>query len=254
MGYFIPAATALIAALNASAAQQPGAPAPPLESIAQSLAGLGQDVEPAAAEVSPAPDLPNDPNDPDIPSLPPPPPPPANPDVFGTRALIAPDPRMAARWRHVRDEGHDSSQLAAWAARAARLAPSRQLGFVQAIVNRTLAYRADSDWWGKVDYWATADQTLRRKGGDCEDLAIVKLQLLRKLGFGEGDLYLMVGRDVDRGDHALLLVRLEGQYWVLDDRMRRPVEGATYRSFTPMLTFAADTSFVHGRERGAKTG
>jgi predicted transglutaminase-like cysteine proteinase len=161
---------------------------------------------------------------------------------------------MARRWRHVRDEGHDSSQLTALAARAARMTPSRQLGFVHAIVNRTLAYRPDSDWWGEVDYWATADQTLSRKGGDCEDLAIVKLQLLRKLGFGESDLYLMVGRDVDRGDHALLLVRLDGQYWVLDDRMRRPVEGATYRNFTPMLTFAANTSFVHGRERRAGTG
>jgi predicted transglutaminase-like cysteine proteinase len=250
VGNFIPAATALIAALTASAAPQPSAPAP-LESIAQSIGALGEDVEPGTAEGSAALQQPDDANDPNLSTLPPPP---ASPDVFGTRALVAPDPRMATRWRHVRDEGHDSSQLTALAARAARLTPSRQLGFVHAIVNRTLAYRPDSDWWGEVDYWATADQTLRRKGGDCEDLAIVKLQLLRKLGFGERDLYLMVGRDIDRGDHALLLVRLDGQYWVLDDRMRRPVEGATYRNFTPMLTFAANTSFVHGRERYNKSG
>jgi len=177
-------------------------------------------------------------------------PPPPSPDVFGTRAAPGRiDGTAGASWLRVRDQGIDPPQLDALIAPVRALKPAQQLGFVQATVNHRIPYRDDRDWWGEEDYWATVAETLGTNGGDCEDLAIVKLQALRRLGFPLDSLYLSVGRDTARGDHALLLVRLNGQFLVLDDRNDRPTPAAQFHSFVPVLTFVADTEFVHGSAR-----
>lgn len=177
-------------------------------------------------------------------------PPPPSPDVFGTSASPG---RLAGRagasWQRVRDEGRDAPWLETLIGPVRTLQPAQQLGYVQASVNHRVAYRDDRDWWGRDDYWATAAETIERNGGDCEDLAIVKYQALRRLGFPAESLYLSVGRDTARGDHALLLVRLDGRFLVLDDRNDRPTPADQFHSFVPVLTFSANTEFVHGRSR-----
>ena len=174
-------------------------------------------------------------------------PPPPSPDVFGTRATPgALSGKPGTSWPRVRDQGAAPPALLALIAPVRTLRPAQQIGFVQAVVNHRIPYRLDADWWGEEDYWATAEETLRTNGGDCEDLAIVKLQALRALGFPLDSLYLSIGRDTARGDHALLLVRLNGRFLVLDDRNDRPTPAAQFHSFVPVLTFVAGTEFVHG--------
>lgn len=175
---------------------------------------------------------------------------PPSPDVFGTRASPGRvDGTAGADWLRVRDQGAAPHALLALVAPVRALKPAQQLGFVQALINHRIPYRVDADWWGEEDYWATAEETLRTGGGDCEDLAIVKLQALRALGFPLDSLYLSIGHDTARGDHALLIVRLEGRFLVLDDRNDRPTPAGQFHSFVPVLTFVADTEFVHGRAR-----
>ena len=175
-------------------------------------------------------------------------PPPPSPDLFGTRAAPGRiDGTAGTSWRRVRDQGTDAPWLETLTRPVRALKPAQQLGYVQESVNHRVAYRDDRDWWGEEDYWATAEETLRTGGGDCEDLAIVKYQALRRLGFSADSLYLSIGRDTARGDHALLLVRLDGRFLVLDDRNDHPTPAEQFHSFVPVLTFVADTEYVHGR-------
>jgi predicted transglutaminase-like cysteine proteinase len=169
------------------------------------------------------------------------------PDLFGTVALPAPAMPMAAKWAKVR-AFEPSSSIQSLVEPVVGLDRPRQMLFVQSVVQRTLRYREDLPTWGEADYWASAAETLSRGGGDCEDLAIVKYQALLALGFAPGDLVLSVGRDLARGDHALLLVREGGGWWVLDDKYPRPVRSEDMKGFEPVMSFSgASAQWLHGR-------
>jgi predicted transglutaminase-like cysteine proteinase len=169
------------------------------------------------------------------------------PDLFGTVALPAPAMPMAAKWAKVRTF-EPSSSIQSLVEPVAGLDHPRQMLFVQSVVHRTLRYREDLQTWGEADYWASAAETLSRGGGDCEDLAIVKYQALLALGFAPSDLVLSVGRDLARGDHALLLVREGGTWWVLDDKYSRPVRSDNLTGFEPVMSFSgASAQWLHGR-------
>jgi len=179
----------------------------------------------------------------------PPPPPPVSPDLFGTAAVAA--ARIDPRWQRVAETGSDSPIILRIVDGLAGLDRYGQAGHVQAAVNRAVAYRADAELWAARDHWATADETLARGAGDCEDIAVAKMQALRRLGFEDRDLYLSVGRDAAGQEHAVLLVRIDERFWVLDDRAERMIEAGEFRGFTPVLTFGAGTSWVHGQRRAA---
>lgn len=179
-------------------------------------------------------------------------PPPASPHVFGTLALPAGVTRYDERWQRVRAGPVHSARLDAFIAPARGLAAERQLSFVQTRVNKTVAWRDDRASSGADDHWATAEETLARGGGDCEDLSIVKLQALVRLGFDDRDLYLSIGRDAARQDHALLIVRLGGRFWVLDDRMPGLVAAEDFASFTPIVTLGESFAWIHGERRASR--
>lgn len=83
--------------------------------------------------------------------------------------------------------------------------------------NRQIRYVEDIKHFGKADYWADAATTLRTRVGDCEDIAIAKLQILAEMGVPRSDLYLTIARDLVRhSDHALLIVKMDGRYWVFE--------------------------------------
>lgn len=65
--------------------------------------------------------------------------------------------------------------------------------------------------------WSTLVEFMLR-GGDCEDYATSKYQMLRELGFPASDLRVVVAFDRDaREHHALLAVRQpDGDVWLLD--------------------------------------
>lgn len=183
------------------------------------------------------------------PEAPPPPPPPVSPDVFGTAAVAA--THVDPRWQRVAETGADNPAFTRLVDNLAGLDRYRQAGQVQTAVNRAIVYRADAELWGTRDHWATADETLARGAGDCEDIAVAKMQALRRLGFEDRDLYLSVGRDAAGQEHAVLLARIDARFWVLDDRAERMVEAGEFRGFTPVVTFGARTSWVHGHRRAA---
>jgi predicted transglutaminase-like cysteine proteinase len=110
--------------------------------------------------------------------------------------------------------------------RARALSRDRQLRLINRYVNNR-HYRRDRA--GAVDSvlaaesvrlpsrWSTLVEFMRR-GGDCEDYATSKYQLLRELGLPAADLRVVVVYDrPTREHHALLAVRRhDGSVWLLD--------------------------------------
>ena len=175
----------------------------------------------------------------------------ARPDVFGTVTLPARADRFQARWNHASARARPSAALDRLVAPARGRDALSQLGYVQSTVNRMIKWRSDATQYGEQDYWARADETLASKLGDNEDLAIVKLQALKALGFRSSDLYLTMGRDAVQGpSHAVLLVRTNGRFYALDDTGDRPVATDQKGGFTPMITFGSSATWVHGKRFG----
>ncbi len=84
---------------------------------------------------------------------------------------------------------------------------------VNAWINEKIDFTEDSD-----DQWKNANQTLAAAKGDCEDHAITKMQLLRRAGFDDNQLLLVMTKDlVLRQHHIVLVVEMGGEYYVLDN-------------------------------------
>lgn len=118
--------------------------------------------------------------------------------------------------------------------RARALSRERQLQLINRYINKR-RYRGDraleiesalsAETVRLPSRWSTLLEFLRR-GGDCEDYATSKYQLLRALGIPADDLRVVVVFDrASRDHHALLAVRQseDGAAWLLDsdDRIYR---------------------------------
>ncbi|TNE29303.1 MAG: hypothetical protein EP350_09925 [Alphaproteobacteria bacterium] len=111
-------------------------------------------------------------------------------------------------------------------------------------VNHEIAYRGD----GRRDNWANARETLRARSGDCEDYAILKMQMLASAGIDREDMMLTLARDTLRGvDHAVLLVKTAGDWVMLDMQSDRVVPAAGNYGYKPVISFAGAQSYIHGR-------
>ena len=176
---------------------------------------------------------------------------PARPDIFGTVALGAGVTAYGARWRRVSAADEFDPRVRALAADADAAAaggdPLARLAAVNAEVGRRIRWRRDLETYHVADYWAQAGETLTRGEGDSEDIAILKMQVLKAAGFSPRDIYLSVGRDKLRGAHSLLLVRIGPDFYALDDRNPLPVRAAEGMRFKPVITLGRNAAWVHGR-------
>ena len=168
------------------------------------------------------------------------------PDIFGSVALRVGATPLNARWRRV-ESARVAGEPARFAERLAKLDPVARLEAVNRYVNRRVAFVDDRRQHGRADVWSAAADTLSRGRGDCEDYAIAKLQMLRRAGFADRDLYLAIVKDlVTRADHAVLVVRAEGRMIVLDNGTEALIDSETMRDYRPILTFAKAGTWTHG--------
>ena len=114
-------------------------------------------------------------------------------------------------------------------------------------VNREIAFASDRDVWASSDYWASADQTLAAGRGDCEDVAILKYQMLLSLGVDAKDMYLTLARDLVRNaDHAVLVVKQNDGYFLLDNATDAVLPAQQSYDYLPTLSFSDDKAWLHG--------
>ena len=112
-----------------------------------------------------------------------------------------------------------------------------RLGWLNRAVN--MSVKPVSDWvqYGDADYWASPLQTLGSGTGDCEDYAIVKYVALRAAGIDADNLRLVIVQDERRGtQHAVVAVRYEQQWLILDNLTMAIINSEDARSYRPLFT------------------
>ncbi|MHA4838940.1 transglutaminase-like cysteine peptidase [Sphingopyxis sp. MSC1_008] len=167
---------------------------------------------------------------------------------LGTRAIPVKRTRFDDRWDHVRraaPAGLMQSKL-----RSANASPGLTeqdlLARVNQWVNREIAYVNDDRNYRQRDFWATAEQTIARGKGDCEDFAILKMQMLRAAGVDAGKMKLVLLRDLAaNADHAFLLVQTDAGKVVLDNVTDRLYDGSQSNAVRPVLSFSENRRWVH---------
>lgn len=149
-------------------------------------------------------------------------------------------------WNRVRSGKVSRGQLAR-AVGTRRGSGLELIGQVNSWANHSIRYVEDRDLWGKADQWSTASTTLKLGKGDCEDIAIAKMQLLAAAGVQRKDMVLTIARDLVRNaDHAVLIVRLEGRYLLLDNSTDQVLDASLSYDYRPVLSFSENRSWLHG--------
>lgn len=182
---------------------------------------------------------------------------------FGTKAIAFSSIASKSEWQRVRHSAFtlDSENCATHAACNAR-APRFQamlekaenarfydkLTLVNRLVNTQIAYHEDDQIYGKLDYWASAQETLALGRGDCEDFAIMKYSLLRKLGVPEKSMSLVVLKDTARNlYHAVLAVSTSKGNFILDNVRNTVHQDTQIVHYQPLYSFSDDRSWIHGK-------
>lgn len=96
------------------------------------------------------------------------------------------------------------------------LTPDRwsQLNEVNDYVNRNIPQIEDIDNYGVQEWWAYPNE----RGGDCEDLALLKRKMLIERGWPQEDLLMTVVREWNGDGHAVLVVTTDKGEYVLDNK------------------------------------
>ena len=171
------------------------------------------------------------------------------PDIFNSVALSINRSPLDARWNHISSAGV-SGAAAGFATSLRGQNVVAKLEAVNSYVNARVRFVDDRIQFGTVDRWMPASETLARGRGDCEDYAIAKRALLRAAGIPDRDLYLVVLKDLTRrADHAVLVVRANGRFLVLDNGTSRIVDSSDVSDYRPVLTFTAGRTYTHGYRR-----
>ena len=168
---------------------------------------------------------------------------------LGTVALPVDHTRFDARWDRVRRAAPTPLMRAELrkAGVNAALDERDMLQRVNQSVNRDIAYVEDERNYGERDFWATAGETIARGRGDCEDFAILKMQMLRAAGIDTDRMKLVLLRDLALGaDHAVLLVRSRDGWLALDNMTDRLYSGPQTGEMRPMLSFSGARRWIHG--------
>ncbi|WP_325174845.1 transglutaminase-like cysteine peptidase [Bradyrhizobium sp.] len=94
-----------------------------------------------------------------------------------------------------------------------------QVGLINRAVDLAIKPVSDERQWGIPDRWSDPFETLLSERGDCEDYAILKYTALLEAGFPKEALKIVVWRNrLPDEDHAVLAVRIDHQWLILDNR------------------------------------
>lgn len=123
-----------------------------------------------------------------------------------------------------------------------------QLNAVNLAFNRA-PYIVDPINWGVPDFWATVHEFLSRDG-DCEDYAIAKYVALKHLGFPKEQMRIVVVDDTNlRIAHAVLMVEMDGQRWILDNQVSSVLPDTSIYHYRPIYSINEIAWWQHASRR-----
>jgi predicted transglutaminase-like cysteine proteinase len=116
-----------------------------------------------------------------------------------------------------------------------------RIGVINRAINLAIRGKSDFNQWGVEDRWTAPLATLTSGSGDCEDYAIAKYVALTEAGVAVEDVRLVIVRDlaIDAG-HAVVAVRLEDGWVILDNRRQTLVEDREMRRVIPLFVLDRD--------------
>lgn len=168
-------------------------------------------------------------------------------DFLASKRLRIQRTSFDAAWDRVQRQGLSQGAVAELSRMSSGRANLALVAAVNAWANARIRYVEDKVLYGKADYWASAQTTLQRRAGDCEDIAITKLQLLAALGVPRSDMFLTVARDLARNaDHAMLVVKLDGRNWLLDNATSEVLDATRSYDYRPIMSFSTSGKWLHG--------
>lgn len=186
---------------------------------------------------------------------------PTSDEPFRLTSFRAPEGELWIKWRDVQDKmAQDAKILAACRADRAGCSsqaakrflaiedaaqaeadPAARTAAVNRLVNSAIRYTSDMAQWGVPDRWSPPLETFASGQGDCEDYAIAKYVALRDLGFDPNDLKVLLVKDMRLyQDHAVLAVRRDGHWLILDNRWSLVVEDREARTLIALYALDHD--------------
>jgi len=178
--------------------------------------------------------------------------------LFGVDTEPVADGDLPERWRRVKaDIARDLETVARCHANGPCTAPAQTLiaiiaegvghrdrariGMINRAVDLAITPMSDQAQWGVPDRWSAPLETLQSRRGDCEDYAIVKYAALLGAGISEGDLKIVILKNLlPREDHAALAVRVDGQWLILENRTLTLVDDADVTRAIPEYVLDQD--------------
>ena len=168
-------------------------------------------------------------------------------DFLASRRLAVSKTGFDRQWDRVRRGTLGASLAGVSAGNGGGRPGHATIAAVNIWANAKIRYVEDRQLYGQADYWADAKSTLKRRAGDCEDIAIAKMALLAGAGVRREDMYLTIARDLARNaDHALLVVKAEGRFWLLDNNTDRLLDASAANDYRPILSYSAGGKWLHG--------
>lgn len=169
-------------------------------------------------------------------------------------------PPLYREWRF-----NDLDRFTKWKGVLARLdqegpLPSQLQAQAVRLKNRPVAYRAQAvnrivNSYNYIreegDRWSPPSEFFSRGGGDCEDFAIAKYALLRRLGVPEKDMRVTVVYDrYLRNMHAILSVRDNGDELLLDNQIATVKSTTAAYRYRPVFGLGREAWWLYS-EAGA---
>jgi len=126
--------------------------------------------------------------------------------------------------------------------------PTEQVEAVYAYFN-AIKYQEHPAECG-VDCWKSRVEFLAQREGDCGDHALAEYFTLKRLGFKERDLQLIVAQlpgfaDSFKGGHVVLRVRAEDEYYILDNRRTKLADLSGLRTYKVLAGMNADSVQIY---------
>ena len=111
-----------------------------------------------------------------------------------------------------------------------------KVGLINRAVDLAISPASDETQWRVTDHWSGPLETLQSGRGDCEDYAIVKYAALAAAGIPERHMKIVILTNAfPNEDHAVLAVRVEGEWLLLDNRRLALVRDTELTRATPKL-------------------
>ena len=160
----------------------------------------------------------------------------------GVEAGIRADNEILARCRDGNERCPAAAQnFLAIVAQGRALSGRARIGVINRAINLAIQPMSDLAQWGVPDRWSAPLETFGTGRGDCEDYAIAKYVALTEAGVAAADVKLVIVRNTAADeDHAVVAVRLDGNWIVLDNRWLTLVEADAMPEVIPLFVLDGD--------------